>query len=367
VLRWTVAAVAAAAAALAPASAHAGSQASQCPTQSFLEFRGLAYASETVPGSVTLPAGGELGSGQLDEAPDPAEPCKRQRRTVTVRAIAGIDPRVAVAAAGVDGLGFVLGARCSGAEPAARWSCLRAPLSYQGVRYTPISYPAQPSPQGTVALGEQLGSGTLGGDTVSVRALRGVDPSIAVGLDGRPAEAFVAPGVCAYERFSNRAAQDDLARCLRAPIWFTFAPPGGRPGERLTATGDRKPPAALAGASVVLARLRTLADVVPADLAAAVPIGTLLPSDGRLALEFEIPDLEPGVYEAVVRCDRCEASFGGTTFPVGSILVLEKKGGSTGATILYIVVFAALVLAIAAGVVLWMRGYRIGRRRRPPA
>ena len=74
----------------------------------------------------------------------------------------------------------------------------------------------------------------LGDTAATAVAIDGVDPAVAIGIEGRPSEAYVAPGVCPYERFANEAVGDDLKRCLTGLVWLVFDPPGarGRPDGR---------------------------------------------------------------------------------------------------------------------------------------
>src|SRR5207237_1307907 len=74
---------------------------------------------------------------------------------------------------------------------------------------------------------------------------------------------FLTAPTCPYEGFSNTPAYDDLLRCLRSPVWFTFDPPGGEAGGTVVARSDRHPGRAVAGASIGLVRLGIVADFVP--------------------------------------------------------------------------------------------------------
>jgi hypothetical protein len=346
----TLAAVAAAFAPAEPASA-----APRCPTQTFLRFDRLVYAGEGLPASAAIGPGARLGSGTVDE-PVEASGCRRRQESVQVRHAGGIDPRVAVTVEGRPDTIFVLGARCAGYRDQERWGCLLDPLDFGGRRYTGTRYPAEPRPQGTLQLGRALGPAQLGGETVTAGQIEGVDPALAVGVRGLPSEAFVAGGVCPYERFENRAARDDLLRCLRSPVWLFFDPLGGVVGTEIVATSDRPLRAELAGATVSLIRLGVVADIVPADRSGAVPIG---PLDSTMRLT--LPDLPPGLYEAVVSCRRCGPVYGGrTVFPAGSVSLFEKQEGSNTVRIVSIGLGVAVFALAIASVVVWWRG----RRRR---
>ena len=77
-----------------------------------------------------------------------------------------------------------------------------------------------------------------------------------------------------------------------------------------------------------------------------------------------MPDVEEGVYEAVVVCDGCAGSFDGrTSFPAGSIVAFAK-GSQIGKIVAFVFIAIFIVLAVAS-VVLWRRGYAFKRRRRP--
>jgi hypothetical protein len=335
--------------------------AQECPTQSFLLHDGLVYASETLPGEPVAP-GDPIGNGEIDR-PVAQNGCERERAEVSILRAGELDPAVAVAVEGEPGLLFVLGARCSGYDGDARRSCLLEPLRLDGRSYTGVRYPPA---GGGLVLGSELGEAELGASTVTAVRLEGVDPVIAVGVVGRPAEAFLAAGVCPYERFARIEADDDLRRCLEAPFWLVFDPLGARVGEEIVARSDRALPEVAAGATVSLVRLEANADAVPADLSGAVPIGTVaVDGSTRTTLRFAVPDVERGLYEAVVSCEACAEAFGGrTTFPAGSVTVFKGGRGSSGPRILFFVLGGGFVLAFAASVVLWRKGWRIGRRRR---
>jgi hypothetical protein len=259
---------------------------------------------------------------------------------------------------------FILGARCAGYDEQERWRCLLEPLTFGQVRYTGSRYPSTPAPQGSLELGEPLGEGRIGGAVVTVTAIEGVDPVVAVGVDGRPSEAFVAADACPYEAFSNEEATNDLLRCLQGPVWLTFDPVGARPGDEVTARADRPLRPELAGATVALVRLSAVADALPEDLSSAVSVGTLSASgDGAAGLTFTIPELERGLYEAVVTCEGCAAEYAGqTSFPAGSLVVFEKRGGSSARPFLLAMGalgFVVLPLAFIA----WRRGWHRGRPR----
>jgi hypothetical protein len=192
---------------------------------------------------------------------------------------------------------------------------------------------------------------------VTVRRIHGVDPSLAVGVSDRPSEAFLVASVCPYEAFSNRPAFDDLLRCLRSPVWFTFDPPGGQVGEAVVARSDRELDAQVAAAEVGLVRLPVVTDFVPTETSAPAPIGRV-----GSELTFDVPDVPAGLYEAVVSCPRCpEAGEGKALFPAGSILVTEKAKTSGGIRIVSYALTAALAVAAVISFGFWRR-----RRRHAP-
>lgn len=359
--------VAALAAGSAPA-ASAGSSA-RCPETGFLEYGGVVYASEPVPDGIALTRGEELGIGKLNR-PRGANPCQREEVEVSVYRVEGVDPSTAVLVESDGGEAFILGGRCSGFAASQRWACVLEPLHFQGRAYVAAAYPADESPRGQVELVDAIGEGKLGDDLVTVRAIAGVDPAVAVGVEGRPGEAFLAPGVCPYERFSADPEQDDLATCLAAPLWLVFDPLGASPGAQVRASGDRAAAPELEGAEVGLVRLERASDTLPDPIDELTPIGTIARNgSGQVSLTVTVPDLEPGLYEAVIRCNRCAQSLGGNPiFAAGSISVLERgeeRGGSSSAKIFFIAVFALGLLAIAAAVILWVKGHRPRFRGRP--
>jgi hypothetical protein len=331
------------------------SAAARCPTQTFLAFDHLAYEASQLPTSAGIQPGARLGTGTVDAPADPTG-CKRQQSSLPVLRAATIDPRVAVVVQGRRSQIFVVGARCAGFQGDARWACLLHPLVFAGTRYTATRYPASPAPQGRLSLGRRLGTANLDGRPVTVVAIDGVEPSLAVGIVGRPSEAFVAPSVCPYEGFANTAVQDDLLRCLEGPVWFTFDPPGGQVGSRVVARSDRPIGSAVGGATISLVPLPVVADLVPKKRSGAVRIGAVRPD-----LTLTIPDVTAGLYEAVVSCHRCAATHGGKTrFPAGSILVAAKSKGSRSVQIVTYALLAAVIAAAIASVAVFRRN----RRRR---
>jgi hypothetical protein len=247
----------------------------------------------------------------------------------------------------------VLGRRCDDHVEAAYWDCLLRPLVFEGRRYTGTGYPAEPSPQGRVPLTGSLGRATLNGE-VTVRRIEGVDPTLAVGVSSRPSEAFLVASVCPYEGFSNKPAFDDLLRCLRSPAWFTFDPPGGQVGETVAARSDRTLSSQVVGARVSLVRLPIVADFVPEQGSAPVPIGRV----GN-EVSFQVPDVPAGLYEAVVSCPSCaEAAGGRSLFPAGSILIEEKAKTSRGIQVISYGLLGAFVLAAVLAFVVWRRRRR---------
>ncbi len=181
----------------------------------------------TVPTTVTVPAGSSVGTGEVDE-PTTSNGCKRQEKPAEIKAVGTLDPRVAVIASGLPRTVFVIGHRCAGFTQSAYWDCLLHPLVFKGQQFTATSYPTTPAPQKTLPLGSALGKAQYQGQAVTVRRIAGVDPALAVGISGRPSEALLSPRTCPYSGFSNIATYDDLLRCLRSPVWFTFDPPGQR-------------------------------------------------------------------------------------------------------------------------------------------
>jgi hypothetical protein len=336
--------------------------AQECPQASFLKYGRLIYASERLPASTPVATAGVLGPGEVDE-PTADDVCRRRREDVTVVRLDAIDPAVAVGIQGRPGTIFVLGARCGGYRGADRIQCLLEPLELEGESYTASRYAEPPAPGRALATGASLGEVQLAGQPATVVELEGVDPAVAVGVEGRANEAFLARGVCPYERFASNPAYDDLRRCITGPLWLVFDPLGGRSDDTIVGQADRAVAASLQGAEVSLARLGITADIVPRDLSTSTPIGTLAVDDqGAVTLQFTIPDLEPGIYEAVVTCAPCAPDHGGRTqFPAGSIVVFQS--GSSSARAVFIAVGVALIILVPAAMFLWLRG----RRRRAAA
>jgi len=333
------------AAAGSPASA-----ASRCPVGTFLSFDHLAYASRRIPATVRLPPGERLGSGLIDE-PASADGCRRKRESVDVVAAGSVEAGVAVMVTQLPRTVFVIGHRCTGSTGPDYWDCLLRPLVFRGRRFTGTSYPGGAAIRKTVPLEAAIGTAQLDGEKVTVRRIEGVDPALAVGVSGRPSQAFVTAPTCPYEGFSNTPAYDDLLRCLRSPVWFTFDPPGGEAGTTVAARSDRPPAPDVAGAAISLVHLPIVADFVPTR--------RTLVGVGRVArqVSLRVPDVPAGLYEAVVSCPRCAGDE--TLFPAGSILVTAKRKTSVGIRI----VSYALTLALVAAALLAVRAWRRARRR----
>jgi hypothetical protein len=340
--------------------------AADCPTTSFLRYGYLVYASKAVPDGVSLPRGAALGTGVADdpvESPADDAKCGREQADVELLRLAGVDPKVAVAVSGRPGSVFVLGGRCSGFAGDSFWACLTEPVTVSGTAFTGVAYPPG-ADRSELPLGRSLGTVQLGGEPANAVAIDGVDPAVAIGIEGRPSEAYVAPGVCPYERFANEAAGDDLKRCLSGPVWLVFDPPGARVGEPIVAHTDREVDGPAAGAAIQVVRATTTADVVPDNTVGGPEIATLPAGPAGTEIEFDVPDVAEGVYEAVVVCDGCASAFGGRTdFPVGSLVAFER-GSQLGKVIALVIVALFIVLAVAS-IVLWRRGYAFKRRRRP--
>ena len=333
------------------------SAASNCPTQTFLRFGDLAYASTSIPPTVSVAAGSNVGGGSVDE-PSNGNGCRRQVNSVQVLRAGSIDPAIAVLVSGRPRTLFVIGHRCSGFAGQAYWDCLLEPLAFRGQHFTGTSYPSTPAPRRTLPLGAALGTASYHGHRVTVRRIRGVDPTVAVALTGQPSTAYLSPRACPYSGFSNSPRYDDLFRCLTSPMWFTFNPPGTQAGASVLASGDRPVQPAVMGASISLVRLPVVADYVPANHGPLTPVASVAEQ-----VSIHVPsNLASGLYEAVVTCPRCvSSSHGGTSlYPAGSILVTAKQKTSLG---IRIVSYALTVAVIAAAILAFMT-YRRRRRLR---
>ncbi len=330
------------------------SAASSCPTQTYLRFNHLAYAAKRIPSTVQLAPGSRVGSGIIDE-PASANGCKRAEKSVQVLTAGSTDPRVAVLTSERPRAIFVIGHRCSGFAGQSYWDCLLRPLVFHGQQFTGTSYPSEPAPRKTLPLGAAIGTGRYQDQTVTVRRLQGVDPSVAVGISGQPSAAFLSPRTCPYSGFSNIAEFDDLLRCLRSPVWFTFDPPGAQAGDTVIARGDRPLRPAVAGATLSLVRLPVVADLVPAHHGPLVAVGHV----GE-AMSLRMPDVASGLYEAVVSCPRCAPRGGATTlYPAGSILLTGKQKTSLAIKIISYALTAALIAAAILSFRTWRRRRRL--------
>jgi hypothetical protein len=326
--------------------------AATCPTATYLDYNHLAYAEVSIPAGVQLASGRAEGSGAIDEATT-ANGCKRARHTVQVLSAGSVDPHVAVVVSGRPGTAFVIGQRCAGFTGSAYWDCLTQPLVWDAVQYTATSYPSQPAPAKTLALGAAIGTADYHGRRVTIRRIQGVDPALAVGVSGQPSVAWLSPLTCPYSGFSNTPQYDNLLRCLHSPVWFTFDPPGDAAGDTVVGRADRPVAGAVAGATISLALLSVDADYVPAN-PKLVRVG-----DVASAVSLKLPHVSAGLYEAVVSCPQCSAAGASSSglYPAGSVLVSAPSKSSTSALIVNYVLVALVLIAVALG-------YRARRRRR---
>jgi hypothetical protein len=359
--------VASIAALAAPQPAHA----QECAGRAILLFRSIVYSEEPIPPGLAAEPGEPLAFGRVGFLPGPEGSEECDPLSAQVFEIAGLPPDLAVAVEGRGGHVFVLGARCAGFEDEERAACILQPLQFEEQLYSGARYPAE-TEEPRIEAGEALGEGELDGQAVSAVTIEGVDPAVAVGVEGRPDEAFVAAGACPYERFGATLLQDDLSRCLRAPLWLIFElerPPAAQVGDQITARADRGVAPVVDGASVSLVGLEAAADIVPRDTSGAVEIGRIeVGPEGEVSLPITVPDVPEGIYEAVVTCEACAESFGGrTVFPAGSLVIVPA--GSEGPRITGIVIGAVAIALVIAAFLVWRRGWyrpRLGRRRGPP-
>lgn len=330
---------------LAPGSAAAQDD---CPRLTVLDYGPGIYRGEPLPQGTQVEQGAVLGEGVLD-APGADDPCERRRSDVTVVALEGIEPDVAVAIQGRPSELFILGSKCDGFEGDARLACLSEPLELAGRRYIATRYRDEPGPTTGLELGEPIAGATIAGEPVEAVELDGIDPSVAVGLAGDPETAYVAIGVCVYERFDRRPLYDDLRRCLEAPFWLGFEPTFGAAGDGIAAEADRAVPQDVVGGTISLVRSAVAADVVPDDAVEQAVVATV--SADTRSFPFVVPEgLGQGRYEAVLTAPDGERT------PAGSFLVLEEDGNGPLLTIVAIIVGLALVGAVVTGVFLWRRG-----------
>jgi hypothetical protein len=326
--------------------------AATCPTATYLDYNHLAYAEVSIPAGVQLTSGQAVGTGAIDEATT-ANGCKRARHTVQVLSAGSVDSHVAVVVSGRPGTVFVVGQRCAGFTGSAYWDCLTQPLVRDGVQYTATSYPSQPAPAKTLALGAAIGTVDYHGRRVTVRRIQGVDPALAVGMSGQPSVAWLSPRTCPYSGFSNTPQYNSLLRCLHSPVWFTFDPPGNPAGATVVGRADRPVTGAVAGATISLALLSADADYVPAN-PKLVPVGHV-----GSQVSLKLPDVSAGLYEAVVSCAQCSTTGAGSggLYPAGSILVSSKPTTSTGLKIINYALLALVLVVVGVG-------FRARRRRR---
>ena len=218
----------------------APAEAQECAGRAILLFRTAVYSEEPTPADLPANPGAPLAFGRLGFLPGPEGTANCDPRSVQVSEVEGLPPDLAVTVENRAGFVFILGALCAGFEDEERAACILRPLQFEDRLYTAARYPNGAEPR--FRTGEALGAGELDGEQVSALSLEGVDPAVAVGLEGHPEDAFVAEGACPYERFAAEQREDDLLRCLQAPLWFVFeltSPPAATVGDQVTARADR--------------------------------------------------------------------------------------------------------------------------------
>lgn len=332
-----------------------------CPDVRFLTVDGQVYRGEPLPDGGALSTGTPVAAAEL-EAATSEDRCERGVTEVSAVAIHGVDATVALAVQGQPGWIYVLGYRCEGLAGIDRLRCLERPLLLGGAAYYARRYPPENGPRKRFSPDEPAGAGMLGDEQVAAFTIAGVDPAVAVVVESRPEEVYVASEACLYVPSDNRPRYDGLARCLAAPVWLLFDPPLARVDQSVSARGDRRVEPELDGSSVSLVPAIG-GDALPRDLSEATSIGTIdVAPDGTATLRFEVPErLEAAVYESVVRCDSCARLEQPTVFPAGVFVVTAgERGMGQGPTVA--LVLGLFALGVVASVVFLLRARERPRR-----
>jgi hypothetical protein len=173
----------------------AASEAASCGAS--LRYLGSSYIGNRV--DFAVPLAGTLGLA-TDTCGD---------GSIDVVRIVDVDPQLAVARAGETGTVYVAAGRCVGFAASDFNVCLHRSLTFSGSQYvaTQLLHPLE--------LGQPVGSGMLGADSVQVFRAGGVEPSRAVALatasgPRRSDVVYLAPDVCEF------AGLEQLERCLEA-------------------------------------------------------------------------------------------------------------------------------------------------------
>jgi hypothetical protein len=183
-----------------------------------LQYDGAIYGTEAPSAAENFAEGPVLGTGTTPACPGDkiigpdgkttTEPDKVASHTVTVHAIEGVRPALAVwidpPLEDVDAGIYVLLSRCVALE---RGRCLRQHLQFQGHTYAPTNTPTLRTIRDGVAGAGEL---TNGGrhSSVPVLRLQGIPTSSAVAVAGLPDRIFIADAVC------NRLSDRSWAKCL---------------------------------------------------------------------------------------------------------------------------------------------------------
>ena len=188
-----------------------GSSDGACPSN--LRFEGVMYYG-VASGGDELQLAEPLGQGiNPGCAESPGEDVADE--PLTVVAVEGIDPAVAVARSDHRFAIYVVPGRCSGYLGwAAYFECLKTRLLFDGVYYTAIKLLPSDNSVGPLRTKEEVGVGELrvagepAGERTVVR-IEGIDRERAVAAAGDPSTLFVADGAC-YEFETS-----DVLECLR--------------------------------------------------------------------------------------------------------------------------------------------------------
>lgn len=162
-----------------------------------VEFRGRTYLASAVAGDA-VSRDGPLGTGHVSPCTDVVRSPRERRRvgepmeSVDLVRLGDVDPHVAVGRRDQESFVYIVTGRCIGLDTAR---CITRTLAFGDGRYTatlPVRHLAR---SGLIGRGI-VAAGRPSAEQVDVRALKGVNPTVAVAVGSEPESVYVAADAC---------------------------------------------------------------------------------------------------------------------------------------------------------------------------